>query len=135
DGSVFVGLEDLGHLAVGWNQIEDISFITEIPGLWSLELRSNPIADFAPLSEVNQLQVLVIADTGLVDISFLEDFTSLVDLDLADNQITDISALVANAGLGEGDIVNIPGNPLNLGDPEVMADIQALLDRGVDLTY
>ncbi len=135
DGSVFVGLEDLGHLAVGWNQIEDISFITEIPGLWSLELRSNPIADFAPLSEVNQLQVLVIADTGLVDISFLEDFTSLVDLDLADNQITDISALVANAGLGEGDIVNIPGNPLNLEDPEVMADIQALLDRGVDLTY
>lgn len=135
DGSLFTGLEALGHLNLGWNNISDIAFIADITYLWSLELSHNPIADFTPLSAKSDLQHLKLADVGLSDISFPADFTSLKGLDLSSNNITDISVLAANSGIGEGDIVIIADNALDLDDPAVMADIQALLDRGVNLTY
>lgn len=135
DGSVFTNLAELDHLDVRANNIEDLTFMSGMPILRSLVLTGNPVADFTPLEARTQLQYLVLTDTGLSDIGFLADFTLLRELDLSFNNIASISALVANTGIGEGDIVNIVNNALDLDDPGVMADIHALLDRGVDLTY
>lgn len=135
DGSVFAVLQDLGHIAVAWNDIEDISFIADVENLWSFHVQGNPVADFTPLAAETQLEELRLSDTDISDIGFLEDYTSLRWLDLSRTRITDISALAANTNIGAGVTVEIEETDLDLDDPDVMADIQTLLDRGVDLIY
>lgn len=135
DGAVFTELPDLGHIAADWNDIEDIGFIADVEFLWSLHVQGNPITDFSPLADETQLQELRLSDTDISDIDFLENYTSLSWLDLARTPITDISALAANTNIGAGVIVDISETALDLEDPDVMADIQTLLDRGVDLSY
>lgn len=125
-------LRDLEVSACG---ITDASFLADLAQLEALEIRENPISNFGPIATMTQLVELDIGETGLSDIEFLEDFSELEELDLADNEITDIGPLVANAGLGEGDEVSIEENLLDLEDPDAAADIQALLDRGVELEY
>jgi hypothetical protein len=52
------------------------------------------------------------------------------------NQISDISPLVANSGLGEGDVVTITENDLDLSEGSAdMLNIGALEDRGVTVGY
>jgi len=115
--------------------IADVSFVDDLPVLDTLALGENPIADFAPIEGLEQLVELDLAETGLATVAFLDDFLELELLDVAHNAITDVGALVANSGLAEGDDVAIEGNLLDLEDPVVAADIQALLDRGVELEY
>jgi internalin A len=45
--------------------------------------------------------------------------------------VGDLSPLVANPGVGAGDTINLPGNPIDCAAQA--ANIQALRDRGVDL--
>jgi hypothetical protein len=66
----------------------------------------------------------------------LSGLTNLATLSLYANSIRDIHALVDNSGLGTEDSVYIHSNFLDLtpGSP-VMLDIEALEDRGVDVSY
>jgi len=61
--------------------------------------------------------------------------TNLSRLSIHSNNITDIQALVANPGLGNGDVVDICGNAFDPtpGSPSRLA-IEALQDRGVRMT-
>jgi len=63
--------------------------------------------------------------------------TNLTELDLRFNEIEDISPLVENSkngGLGEGDLVWLTGNPLDLRPgSQACADIQALRENGVEV--
>lgn len=56
-----------------------------------------------------------------------------VHLDLSWNQISDISPLLENVGLGDGDGVNIKGNPLN--DKSYNSLIPKLKEKGVNLLF
>ena len=134
DMSVLEG-KDLRLLNICCNNITDISFLSGFPNLEELNLCCNPVADLSPLFSFTGLEILAIPGLGISNLDFLTDFTELAFLDLQNNEITDLSALVANSGIGAGDEVNISNNRLDLNDPNVQADIQALLDRGVDLTY
>jgi hypothetical protein len=49
------------------------------------------------------------------------------------NQIVDISPLVDNASLDSGDTVDITSNLLDCDDAATLADLQTLVDRGVNL--
>ena len=54
-------------------------------------------------------------------------------LSLANNQISDLSALVANTGLGEGDLVDVKGN--SLSSVSIKTHIPALQSRGVTVQF
>ena len=63
----------------------------------------------------------------------LAGLTRLTSLNIHDNNISDISPLVANAGLGSGDIVIVGANPLSY--PSIYTHIPALQERGVEVIF
>lgn len=135
--------------------ISDLTNIHCLPNLEVADLIDNAISDGSPLIPLAKLTDIVLSNNGVSDLSFLEGMTqvSYLDLDanqiadlsalagltdvrhlaLEGNQITDIGPLVGNAGLGDGDDVDVRDNPLDCGDGQTLADIQELLDRNVDL--
>src|SRR5690606_19793024 len=106
-----------------------------MPSLMDLGVSGLTGADLSVVQGLTQLLELRMDYVELSDISFLEGFDDLRVLSLRGNQIASLAPLVANPGIGEGDFVDVSQNPLDLSDPAVMADVQALLDRGVDLYY
>jgi Leucine-rich repeat (LRR) protein len=72
--------------------------------------------------------------------SGLGSLTRLDELDLQNNRIEDISALAGNTGLDGGeneealpDIVDLRNNLLDCDDAATLADLQALVNRSVEL--
>ena len=110
------GLEaatELTYLDLRYNFISDISPLARLTNLTVLELGENNITDISPLAELTNLTALNLWDNFLSDISPLARLTNLTQLGLDNNFISDISTLVANTGLGNGDEVNVQGNPLS----------------------
>jgi hypothetical protein len=155
--SLLSSLTSLILLNIAGNQASDISPLSSL-NLDYLYLDKNEIVDISPLSSLTNLLVLTLADNKIIDISTLSSLTSLTELDLGGNQIKDISSLsslsdldwlyldrneisdisplVGNNGLGEGDIVQLEDNKLDLSEgSEDMVNIKALQDRGVEVTY
>ena len=135
DFSALADHPNLEELQVSGNTIPDMTPIAALTNLTELQLHWANITDLTPLHSMTQLSRLDARGLGLTDISFLEDFDSLDFLTLWDNQITSLAPLVANVGIGAGDYVDVGNNALDLNDSGVQADIQTLLDRGVDLHY
>ncbi|CAI8028975.1 hypothetical protein GBAR_LOCUS16477, partial [Geodia barretti] len=54
-------------------------------------------------------------------------------LELHNNSISDISPLVANTGLGPGDVIIVNGNPLN--NASINTHIPTLISRGVRVDF
>jgi len=133
------GLTNLKYLDLGYNQIVDMTPLSGLTNLGGLYLNSNQIADLTSLSGLTELMELSLRDNLIVDIAPLAGLTNLTNLRLDNNQIVDIDPLVANSvagGLGEGNDVNLQYNYLDLTPGSAdMADIQALIDRGVDIVY
>ena len=80
-----------------------------------------------------RLQNLNISDHPVSDISALSALTKLRWVFLVSNDIVDLQPLVDNPGFGEGDILNVGGNPLSSESINVL--IPALEARGVTVTY
>jgi Leucine-rich repeat (LRR) protein len=73
---------------------------------------------------------------GFNDISALASLENLAELHFGGNQVTDISALIENAGLGDGDEINMQNNNLDLTTgSQNMNDINTLIARGCEVTY
>ena len=103
-----------------------------------IELRCffSGIIDLIGLEHAVNLEYLDLWSNEIVNIRVLSSLASLSYLDLGDNQITDLTPLADNPGLGEGDYVDLTGNPLDLSPGSAaMAVIQSLLDRGVEVSY
>lgn len=122
-------------LDISYNPVTDVSVLASMPSLMDLGVSGLTGADLSVVQGLTQLLELRMDYVELSDISFLEGFDDLRVLSLRGNQIASLAPLVANPGIGEGDFVDVSQNPLDLSDPAVMADVQALLDRGVDLYY
>ena len=105
------GLTNLRHVCLNRNETSDISALEGLTGLTCLDLYRNEISDISPL----------------------EGLTSLTRLELGSNQISDISPLVHNLGLGEGDLVDLRGNPLS--EESINEYIPQLQARGVTVGY
>jgi Leucine-rich repeat (LRR) protein len=134
DVSPLGNLTGLTEIIVSFNSISDVSPLSTLTGLTELYLDWNQISDVSPLSTLTGLTSLVLDWNQISDVSPLSALTNLGVLILQSNQISDVSALVENTGLRDGDEVDITDNPLNCNDAATMADLQTLLDRGVDLS-
>ncbi|MBU9713514.1 CotH kinase family protein [Evansella tamaricis] len=75
------------------NNIEDISYLSELTKLKNLNLRGNRLKDIESLANLESLIELNLRDNSIQDISPLSDLIVLRDLNLRYNQITNIEAL------------------------------------------
>ena len=129
DVSPLSGLIALEELHLQHNQITDVS-LAGLTALKKLLLYNNQITDVS-LSELTALESLYLSHNRITDVSTLSGLTALERLFLDNNQITDIGPLVANSGLGDGDLVWLYSNPLSIRSREV--HIPALRARGVSV--
>ena len=92
------------------------------------------------------MQILYLDNNQIQDISPLEGMPYIgewgkvpgwgeidIHLSLSYNQISDITPLVNNSGIGEGDVVDLRGNPLNA--EAICVHIPALQERGVKVLF
>ncbi|BAF60986.1 hypothetical membrane protein [Pelotomaculum thermopropionicum SI] len=134
--SPLAGLTTLQKLELSGNQISDISPLSNLSNLLFLNLGSNQISAISALAGLTGLQDLRLNENQISNIAALADLKNLQYLDLQKNQVSDLAPLVANSGLGEGDIVDLTGNPLDTTPgSQNMLDIQALQARGVNVAY
>jgi hypothetical protein len=124
---------DLTYLEGSSRQIVDLGGIQCLSALTELYLGDNQISDIGPLDRLTSLEDLVLEVNGIADIGPLEGLTNLTTLSLHSNQIGDLGPLVQNTGLGDGDVVWLAENPIDMS--EQAANIQALEDRGVTLLF
>ena len=90
------------------------------------------IVDLSPLSSLTNLTTIDLRYNQISESSSLSSLTNLMWLDLSGNQIGDISPLVENPGLRSGDEVWLKGNNLDLREGgEALEDISSLEQRGV----
>jgi hypothetical protein len=106
------GISNLNTLLLNNNLIGDISPLANLTNLNILSLKNNTIHDISPL-EFLTLDKLYLDENQIVDISHIAGMTSLNTLSLAENFIGDIEPILQNAGIANGDVVNIASNPLN----------------------
>lgn len=132
------GLEamvNLETLDLSDNFIADIGPLIDLDALKSIDLSNNLIEDLSPAagSMLGNVEFLNLADNLIVSIEALAGLENLVDLNLANNLISDLFPLIDNDGLGEGDSLDVLGNPL--GESSVCNVILPLIARGVAVAY
>ena len=125
------GLTQLTRLDLYGNSVSDITPVAGLAQLTSLSL-GNSVSDITPIAGLTQLTSLDLTDNSISDISPITGLTQLTFLGLDTNSISDIAPLVQNAGLGEGDTIQLSENPLDSGD---CTNLQTLNDRGAVIFY
>ena len=129
DISAVAGLTNLTFLDIWGTPISDISPVADLTKLTTLGLGHNNISDISPVAGLTNLTGLYLPSNHITDLSSLSNLTNLKTLWLNHNSISDLSPLVANTGLGNGDEVNVKGNPLSY--QSIYTHIPTLLSRGV----
>ncbi len=104
-----------------YNNISDISPISNLTKLNDLKLNNNKISNISALENLTKLQWLRVWDNEVSDIRALEDLTNLRGLDIGWNKIADISSLENLTNLqwlvfnnNKVSEINILGNMTNL---------------------
>lgn len=91
------GLEafpNLQYLSVNYDDLEDISILTQYPGLLGLTLEEcDNVTDYSPLMSLTNLEVLGIESSELKSIDFIKAMPNLTYLSIEDSQITSLNAL------------------------------------------
>ena len=116
DISFLSDMTQLQSLDLCKNKISDISFLSDMTQLQSLNLSFNEISDYHFLSGMTQLQSLHLRSIEISDYSFLSGLSQIQSLDLGFNEISDISFLSGLTQL----------QSLDLGDNKI-SDISFLL--------
>ena len=133
DVSALGALESLTWLNLWGNAISDVSALGALESLTWLNLGDNEIADMSALGTLESLTWLNLEGNEIADVSALRALESLTWLNLQHNAISDVSALLRNAGLGDGDLVDLRGNLLSAESIET--HIPVLLQRSVDVLF
>ena len=149
------GLEfatNMDWLEIGYNSISDLTPVAQMTKLRTLWASGNEIGTLSPLANLTNLiniglgdnrsalsltplrrltnlEYLSVGGNSISNISPLAGLTNLRKLILTRNNISDIAPLVDNGGLGKGDFVWLPGNPLSAAS--INTHIPALRARGV----
>ena len=135
DVSPLAAMTSLTDLVLNSNQITDLSPLAAMTSLTDLGLNSNRIWDVAPLASITSLTQLALSSNRIWDVSSLAGLTSLTSLYLSHNRISDLTPIVANDGLGDGDLVDLRRNELRPSSRSRETQIPALLQRGVDVLF
>ena len=133
DISALSNLTNLTGLYLWGNSISSISALSNLTNLTYLDLYVNSISDISALSNLTNLGWLNLWENSISDISALSNLTNLGWLNLGGNSISDILPLVANAGLGSGDTVELRRNPLS--NTSINTHIPTLQRRGVTVEF
>ncbi len=133
DVSALGSLESLTRLHLSGNAITDVSALGSLGSLQQLVLSNNAVEDVSALGSLGSLTGLYLHNNAITDVSALGSLESLEFLDLSGNAVEDVSALVRNMGLGDGDFLDLRGNPLSAESIET--HIPVLLQRGVDVAF
>lgn len=131
DISVLSGLTSMKKLEISSATLQDISPLADLSGLTHLYCRYSRITDISALADLKKLSVIYLDENEIEDISVLSDLSGITILEISSNDIADLSPLVENDGIGEGDVINIWGNPLSAESIEIY--IPQLESRGVDV--
>jgi Leucine-rich repeat (LRR) protein len=132
DISALAGLTNLTSLNIFGNSVSDISVVSSLTNLARLNLWANSVSDISAVSGLTNLTELSLGNS-VSDISALAGLTNLILLQLSYNSIADLSPLEANIGLGDGDEVDVRGNPLS--HLSMNTHIPALQNRGVTVRF
>ena len=86
---------DLVAIDVGHNNVSDLSFLSNFPGLKRLICidSKKPVTDISVLAELKELEYIELFMQDITDISALANHEKLLDLNLATNNVTDLSPL------------------------------------------
>jgi Leucine-rich repeat (LRR) protein len=96
-------------------------------------------ASFAKISTLTGLEYatnlthLHLEDNRISNLSALSGLTNLLVVHLNNNNIEDLSPIIANTGLGNGDSVDVRGNPLSA--ESINSHIPTLRNRGVTVHF
>lgn len=92
---------ELLAIDVGHNNVTDLSFLTNFPGLKRLICIDSkvPVTDLTPLTELYELEYIELFMQDITDISPLANHEKLLDLNLCHNNITDLSPLYSCTSL------------------------------------
>ena len=93
DISALSSMKELTSLNLNNNSISDISTLGGLTNLTELYLGGNQISDISALSGLTNLTELSLWENQIIDISALSGLENLKDLRLANNQISDISTI------------------------------------------
>lgn len=92
--SVLRYCRNLQALDIGHNDVDDISFLYDLPHLKVLIVALNPnLEDATPIGSLKELEYLEMFRNNIHDISCLTNCEHLVDLNLCYNRISDLSPL------------------------------------------
>ena len=133
DLSPLRGLTSLEQLYLGSNRVKSLSPLGSLTSLTHLSLEYNAVSDLSALANLTSLEYLDIASNYVLDLSPLRGLTSLQALYLQNNAISGTSRLSQNTGLGEGDVLDLRGNPLDRESVETIVPL--LRERGVDVRF
>ena len=108
----------------------------DLARLQSLDASEQGISELSGIEYCTNLSFIYLWSNQISDISPLASLTYLKHLYIYGNQISDLSPLVENSGLGEGDVVLLQNNNLDLSEgSEDLEHIQQLEERGVVVQY
>ena len=131
---------NLGELFYYWdwppelrtNQIRDISPLSGLTRLRSLDLSSNQITDISALSDLTALETLALYNNQIADISALSGLSNLTSLDMEHNQITDLTPL---SGLTNLKSLELSSNPIaNTSALSTLTGLESLVLSRTGLT-
>jgi hypothetical protein len=125
-------LTNLQSLDVGVNGGIDPTPLASLAALNVLNLQANPsIGDLTFLRGLASLRDLNLYSCGITTLADLQGLGALRTVHLGSNLIADLAPLVANAGLAEGTVVRLWGNPLS--EEALTTQIPELMGRGVQV--
>lgn len=134
EGTIYESdLEGITNLDAPGRNIADLSGIEHCSDLEVINLYHNKVSDLTPISNLTKLRELDLSFNQIEDLMPLAELPDLERIDLSGNRISDISVLAVNPGLGEGDEIDLRGNPLSRDTYKNIIPI--LESKGVNLLY
>lgn len=96
DGTGFEwqNLKTLYVLDLNHTRVENISILSKVGSLYSIDLSYTPIADITPLQHLDNLSLLNLTATNVSDISVLENLKKLSALDISGTRVKDLAPLI-----------------------------------------
>ena len=121
--------ENLEHIILDFNEIDDISNLTGLSELKYLSLYNNNVNDISPLADIPSLEHLSIGDNPVYDLQPLENLPNLSYIFICSCPVRDLTPLINNQSFDNGDELWICDLPPN--STELENQIQALELKGV----
>lgn len=125
-------LSELHTIVVLDTPLTDLAPLRRLQKLERLDLSDTYVNDLEPLRSSDQLKSLTAMRARIWDLSPLSELSNLESLNLGGNGVRDPRPLLINPNI-EAMSIDLSGNCIDLGDPEMLAALEALGTRSGSL--